>query len=649
MALDLKFLFVLSIKVYLVRSVMSSDRFHEELYLKPLPSGHVYSYFQFTTVWNTSFEFNTFDHCHLFPRSLGEIIDRYNVQELHISLTGGLWRHEFWGYPVIDAPPGAESWVWFKHGTTNIDQKWKELNGALSGLLCASLNFIDGSNSMSPELSFRPAGIHDIEKPINSSYLRYATLPREIVCTENLTPWKKLLPCDSQKGLATLLNAGYIHNTNYHSLGIHLRPVCENSDCTQTAIELKQTVSLVYDLVILGGLTQDWSIRKLFGMGLAGPCPLAETSVIYVDVTANHTGPTFRLNPLPTEVVHSTRGGHQSELAVYNVHKIDFTTSLFNIALVHDKHRVYLQNIPPAIFGNRYIVGYGQEFGGLVTNIHNRHWQPITVVFLENIPWFVPIYVHTLKIKTGGKDITPLLKRYIPGKERTRPYYLEVVVELPARSVTQISVEFDYVFLKWQEYPPDANHGFYIGAAVISALLPVARNFTGLPQDGSLISSSINASRDGYMVQIHTEILLITLPTPDFSMPYNVICLACTVVALAFGPLHNITTKRLQLIKAGEPRGILAFVKRKTYSLFKKKNADSSSETTAAAASLEETESSDSGDGTELSISESTAVSSEACVPEDISSETTSDISAPSEIVAASKQESRQNKMPKSN
>lgn len=28
-------------------------------------------------------------------------------------------------------------------------------------------------------------------------FLRYATLPREIVCTENLTPWKKLLPCGS--------------------------------------------------------------------------------------------------------------------------------------------------------------------------------------------------------------------------------------------------------------------------------------------------------------------------------------------------------------------------------------------------------------------------------------------------------------------
>lgn len=81
------------------------------------------------------------------------------------------------------------------------------------------------------------------------------------------------------------------------------------------------------------------------------------------------------------------------------------------------------------------------------------------------------------------------MKRYVPGKERHRPYYLELLVELPARSITDIVVQFDYVFLKWQEYPPDANHGFYIGSAVVTAWLPVARNYTGLPQDGSLISS----------------------------------------------------------------------------------------------------------------------------------------------------------------
>lgn len=66
-------------------------------------------------------------------------------------------------------------------------------------------------------------------------------------------------------------------------------------------------------------------------------------------------------------------------------------------------------------------------------------------------------------------------------------------------------------------------------------------------------------------MQLRTETLLISLPTPDFSMPYNVICLACTAVALAFGPLHNICTKRLVL------KHIEKDWKEKIFSLFKEK------------------------------------------------------------------------------
>eukprot|EP00967_Tisochrysis_lutea_P101446 scaffold152237_cov14-Tisochrysis_lutea.AAC.1 len=36
-------------------------------------------------------------------------------------------------------------------------------------------------------------------------YRQYAALPRESICTENLTPWLKLLPCRDAAGLATLL------------------------------------------------------------------------------------------------------------------------------------------------------------------------------------------------------------------------------------------------------------------------------------------------------------------------------------------------------------------------------------------------------------------------------------------------------------
>lgn len=83
----------------------------------------------------------------------------------------------------------------------------------------------------------------------------------------------------------------------------------------------------------------------------------------------------------------------------------------------------------------------------------------------------------------------PDVVKYIPGKQRLHATYLELLLRLPPRSVTEISIELDFVFLKWQEYPPDASHGFYVGSSVITSLLPLAKNYTGIPQDESFFSS----------------------------------------------------------------------------------------------------------------------------------------------------------------
>ncbi len=69
---------------------------------------------------------------------------------------------------------------------------------------------------------------------------------------------------------------------------------------------------------------------------------------------------------------------------------------------------------------------------------------------------------------------------------------------------------------------------------------------------------SLSSSSDGF-VRLYSESLLVNLPTPDFSMPFNVICLGCTAVALAFGGLHNLTTKEFQY---GEKRPKVAFRQR---------------------------------------------------------------------------------------
>lgn len=52
----------------------------------------------------------------------------------------------------------------------------------------------------------------------------------------------------------------------------------------------------------------------------------------------------------------------------------------------------------------------------------------------------------------------------------------------------------------------------------------------------------------GELKRIYTNTLLVSLPTPDFSMPYNVITLTCTVIALFFGSIFNLLIRNFKII-----------------------------------------------------------------------------------------------------
>lgn len=561
-------------------SLQQNEEFHEELFVKPLVSGYVNTYFQFTTRWALGAGDNL-HHTNFIPRAIAEILLHFDLKELHISLTQGLWRYESWGYPVVDAPPGAEAWAWFSGQNLtqlDVDSQWKDLASTFSGILCSSLNFIDKTNSVEPKYSFRPRfGATKHEK-----FIRYSSLPREIVCTENLTPWKKLLPCASKNGFVSLLNSGFVHNTNFHSLGISLRTFCDSGFSKGCVIELVQTANLVYDPKLLG--SNDFSLRKMFGQGMNGACVLASSSKVYVDMTNDK----YILTPTPNSNFTSTRGGATTVFGVYDIQK-EIPNRLFNIAWVlKDKKIQVPQSQAPPIYAHRYILGHGQERGHIVTQITNTHWEPLNVVLQENIPWFVPSYLHTLKLMHGNTEIKPNKVHYIPGVQRERPYHLEIAFRIPEKASVQVSFAFDYIFLRWLEYPPDANHGHYLGSAVISTLLPIGRNYTAVPLEGYLFADCFNASRSSYFLQIRTESLILSLPTPDFSMPYNVICLACTAVALAFGPIHSVATKKIVIENKEEPQTLLGKLKAKLFG--KKCNSTTENENETTASGAEEVE-----------------------------------------------------------
>lgn len=543
------FLFLVCFGFGFQTSKAADDRFSEELFIKPLPSGHIYFHFQFTTRWDVDIRSkDEFNQYRLFPKSLGDIVSTYDVQELHLSLTQGIWRHDKWGYPIHDAPPGAELWVWFLPSVSSVKQSWSELVNALSGLFCASLNFMDAKSTVNPNWSFRPHGLQGEGFAKDVKLLRYSALPREVVCTENLTPWKKLLPCDSKVGLASLFNAMKLYDTAYHSLSVHLRPICQDEYCSKPSIELTQSLAVVFDSTLKNNGYQNWSLRKLFGRSLRNQCPLADLSNIYVDMTCTQSSDyRCQLMPQPDQILNFTQKDEQFSYGQYSVGKHTKDGNFLSIGIQYNQQPKYGPIKPPPVYAHRYITGYGLENGGITCYLYNKLPQKVKVIYLESLPWFMRVYFNTVKIVSNGVVIKPVAINYVQGKDRVQPYTLEVIVELPPNSVSSLSFEFDRAFLKWTEYPPDANHGFYINSAVLSVSLPVATNYTTPGQASSVLIDSFveETGQKQFIVRIHTESLLLSLPTPDFSMPYNVICLACTVMAIAFGSIHNLTTRRL--------------------------------------------------------------------------------------------------------
>ncbi|KAG9337490.1 hypothetical protein JZ751_028681 [Albula glossodonta] len=444
------------------------DQFQEELVIRPLQSGDIYSSFQFRTRWDIDFfqKGKKVSHYRLFPKSLGQVITKFSVRELHISFTQGYWRTMQWGQPFLSAPPGAELWVWFQDTVKDVDGAWKELTNVLSGIFCASLNFIDSTNTVQPSASFKPLGVGNVT---NQKLLRYAVLPREIVCTENLTPWKKLLPCGSKAGLAVLLKSEKLFHSSFHSQAVHIRPVCQDWQCKSTAWELRQTLNVVFDLHTSGQSKRE-------------ACPLASSSKVYVDITDNSQGELFDLSPV--------------------------MSSLSQTVVLGDR-RTY-------------------STGEIHTLIYNNHpYRAFPVLLLDTVPWYLRLYIHTLTVTSKNRENKPSYIHYQPSKDRLRPHLLEMLIQLPPNSVTEVTVQFERALLKWTEYTPDPNHGFYVGSSVISALVP------------SIVAMDTNST--------HEQPLLVNLPTPDFSMPYNVICLTCTVVAVGYGSLYNLLTRTFQV------------------------------------------------------------------------------------------------------
>jgi len=104
------------------------------------------------------------------------------------------------------------------------------------------------------------------------------------------------------------------------------------------------------------------------------------------------------------------------------------------------------------------------------------------------------------------------------------------------------------------EHPPDAHRGFDLPPAIIKVLdeFPISvKGDSSIQVYDFKRRENINRDWDGNREQrrfsqrrirtpkIFTSPSLVELAVPDFSMPYNVIIMTSTVIALFFGSVFN--------------------------------------------------------------------------------------------------------------
>ncbi|KAH3671249.1 hypothetical protein OGAPHI_000472 [Ogataea philodendri] len=544
-------------------SATLSYPFEESLEFKPLKSNNLLASFNFKL---NSSEFQLYQpkgetlHYSVFSKLLGPILQETNTRELHLRFSQGWYDAEVYGeLPAKGGQSGGtgvELWSVIE-GTDDesVFHDWIRLVNSLSGLFCASLNFIDSDSTTYPVTVFQPKSQLLQQNSLeNDLYLLRSALPREPVCTENLTPFLKLLPTKGKAGISSLLTGHKVFNSQWSSMSIDITTHCSETGCHY---EMDQSIKLILNVPLalernempipkptpgsklkcdpskffdayhcfpLDEVSElDYSLLDLFGKQIQGGALISNTPTkVCADI--NKKAWNIDVNSSTNVDLHDENGKTCftiTDSENYNIHFKSSNTS-------------EIAPLPaPPIYASRSLSGYSQDSGGFRIDLTNPTDEDSKIIIFESTPWFVRIYLHTLTITVNSTntytvddpEFDTLLNGiiYNPAIDRKKPSHLELLVTIPAHTKVKLALQFDKSMLLYAEYPPDANHGFEIEPAVISVL---------------------DKDTNDVVYQMRTTTALLTLPTPDFSMPYNVIILTSTVMSLAFGAIFNLLIKR---------------------------------------------------------------------------------------------------------
>ncbi|KAG2432868.1 hypothetical protein HXX76_008600 [Chlamydomonas incerta] len=669
----------LLVALLLAGEAVAQDVFSEEALVAWLGPSHLMVHLRFDAATTAS-------RLHVsFPHAMQHLATALPLQSSELHLTAGRWRYGDWGWPLVPAKPvGAVLDAAFViaansteaasgsgdggSGGGGLEAHWSALVHALSGLSCASLSLLKEPRSVGEgHTRLQDLATGRADAPGAGIRRLRALLPHEALCTENLTPWLRLLPCGDQAGLASLLrHRPTVFGAEYVSLGLLLERGQVSAE--RAGVRLVQTATFVVRAAAPQGAAGGASggggaaaaramLEQALRADVEHACPPAARSIVYVAEPREEQGPAAAAAdagaagscdasagqadgeeatasgtckpPESTAAAEaeaapaSSEGGGQlaapsgRQLALWTVTggrvhhgqtalrsqaaprlQMYETLDLLDVrgwGLQLPLPRPPTRPVgtsggggalgPAPVTVERFVTGAGMLRGGIVLAVRRsaelQERLRVAAAAMEGgcggpglggatagsgvcllavvcvyqvFPWYIRPWLHTLSVTYDGQPVSlqqQLVSRHVrPATARASPGVLDLCLAAPPSvSELRLRLEFSKAFLTAFEYPPDAHRGFDVPAALVSYVDPLALPGAQWREGGGgegqpLASPLLLALQGGGVQQVYTPALLVPLAAPDFSMPYNVICLSSTVLAVYFGATLNLVMRR---------------------------------------------------------------------------------------------------------
>ncbi|OXB35774.1 hypothetical protein LQV05_005784 [Cryptococcus neoformans] len=565
----------------------SSNSFHESLTLHPLPDGKLSVLFEFTTYFTQAKSISSIPqyHHYITPPSLLLPLQTNNISELSISFVSGRWdqRRSSQSGPLhyLSGGGGGEVRGWVRNGNEggSEEERWGAVTHALGGLFCAGLGPKQADENVKTFGRIYPPHRGD---PDGLTHFLLSH-PHHNLCTENLTPFLFLLPSKGLSGLSALLaQPGIIFSWGFQSEGIEvIMPDDDHPEGKWTGW-WEGVVDLMPPGAGVKGVKRETGLEKLFKRRLPPSCPETESSVIRLILPENE-----KVNVEPQgPVMGEWRDGKWRQIMEWDAKDREMVEKdlkvwwdeerfeyrkfiLFANFTIHGLNIVCIARTidPPAVSVAKTVIDSQASDGTFQIKISNHENITREAIYSEIWPWWVKGWMSEMAVWV--EDDGPradLLKSisYNPSNPPDiPPTTVHLSIQIPPRSTLVLTIPFTKLTLKYTDHRPDAERGQEIPAGVLTFLDLVGECGASGPESesepgpepeappsprASLHANALRSNR----ARIYTPRILLDIPTPDFSMPYNVIIMSSTVMAVFFGLMHGGLTRRWGWIEVPE-------------------------------------------------------------------------------------------------